>query len=283
MSRFWVGCGEWGFRELSMERHFEIARDFGFRCLEFGIGGDRPGRLPVRMTDGEKTTYRKLVERFGIRTPFCCLENDFTLPDPAAHARMVRDTLEQIEQAAALGATHARLFAGFTPAADMTEAIWKRLAAAFAEADGCCRRLGLVISIETHGRIAMKDGAAHHTHTVTTDPASLRRLLRELPPRVGFNFDPGNLKAADPADRTFRLDLLNDRINYCHLKDWRRKGAGWEAVAPGDDDLDYAALLPRMKFGGPYLIEYEPTADVEDGLRRSLEYLRKIGFDLLMD
>ena len=41
-----VGCGEWGFREMPMEKHFEICRDFGFHWLEFGIGGGQTGRLP---------------------------------------------------------------------------------------------------------------------------------------------------------------------------------------------------------------------------------------------
>ena len=30
-----VGCGEWGFREMPMERHFQIAHSFGFHYLEF--------------------------------------------------------------------------------------------------------------------------------------------------------------------------------------------------------------------------------------------------------
>lgn len=264
-----VGCGEWGFRELPMERHFEIARDFGFRYLEFGIGGDQTGRLPVKLTDRDIAAFCDLGDRYQIKTPFCCLENDFTTTD-------ARAALAQIQLAKQCGATHVRLFAGFTPATAMTEAHWRRLHDAFAH----CAALGLTIAIETHGQITMKDGAAHHVHTVSTDPVCLRRLLKELPARVGFNFDPGNLKAVAPADTSYCLDLINDRINYCHLKDWRRKGTGWEAVAAGDDDLAYATLLPKLKFPGPYLIEYEPTGDVEAGLRRSLDYLKRIGYQL---
>ena len=269
MKTILVGCGEWGFRELPMERHFEIARDFGFRYLEFGIGGDQPGRLPIRLTDRDIGVFRQLGERYQIKTPFCCLENDFTKTD-------ARAALDQILLAKKCGATHVRLFVGFTPAAEMTEALWRQVREAFAQ----CAKLGLTIAIETHGQITMKDGAAHHVHTASTDPACLQRLLKELPSSVGFNFDPGNLKAVAPADTSYCLDLLNDRINYCHLKDWRRKGAGWEAVAAGDDDLDYASLLPHLKFAGPYLIEYEPTGDIGDGIRRSLDYLKRLGYQL---
>lgn len=118
-----VGCGEWGFRELPMGKHFEIARDLGFRTLGFGIGGDFPGRLLERMSDSDIAEYRELSARYQIRTPFACLENDFTLKDAAAHASMLSRTLDQILLARNLGATHIRLFAGFKPAVEMTEEI----------------------------------------------------------------------------------------------------------------------------------------------------------------
>lgn len=275
-----IGCGEWGFRELPMEEHFRIAQKFGFKTLEFGIGGDQVGRLPVVPSDREIADFVGLARLCGIVTPGCCLENDFTLPDPPAHEAMVASTLAQIRAAARCGAKQVRLFAGFTPVAQMTEAIWSRLLEAFRVADELCISLGLTIAIETHGQIQMRDGAAIHTHTVTTDPASLRRLLRDLPLRVGFNFDPGNLKAVAPGDKTYALPLLQGRINYCHLKDWRRVGAGWIAGAIGDDDLDYGPLLRAMTYDGVYLIEYEPTHDPEDGIQRSLDYLRRIGMEL---
>ncbi len=267
-----IGCGEWGFRELPPVEHFRIAQQFGFRTLEIGLGG--PRHLPTRMTDREVADFAKLRDGFGIATPFCCIENDFTVPDIAP---VLRETLAQMELATRLGATHVRLFAGFTPAKQMTEDRWQRMIEAFAQ----CAQRGLQIAIETHGQIVQHDGAAHHIHTVSTDRTSVARLVRELPANVGFNFDPGNLKAVAPDDRSFLLDLINDRINYCHLKDWRRKGTGWEAVAIGDDDLDYAALLPRLRYEGVYLIEYEPTRDVEAGIRRSLDYLRRIGAQLV--
>jgi Sugar phosphate isomerases/epimerases len=276
----WVGCGEWGFRELPLEEHFKIAKQFGFRFLEIGIGGDFPGRLPGGMSSDGIEGFLKLKSAYQIETPQCCLENDFTLPDAADHAAMVRRTLQEIELAARLGANQVRLFAGFTPAREMTEEIWGRLLDGLRKCQSLCASLGLTIAIETHGKIEWIAGSAHHVHTVSTDPACLERLVKELPPEVGFNFDPGNLKAVAPNDRSYQLSLLDERITYCHLKDWRRRGDGWEAVAIGDDDLDYGSLLPRMSYDGIYLIEYEPTGDVEDGIRRSLEYLRKLNFDL---
>ena len=278
-AEIFIGCGEWGFRDLPLQEHFAIAARLGFKVMEFGIGGGQPGRLPESLAPSQIDAFVDLCHRHQITTPFCCLENDFTLPDVAAHDRMLQRTLDQIELAQRLGATHVRLFTGFTPIGVMTQAIWNRMLAAFNAADELCQSLGLVIAIETHGKIELRNGVAHHTHTVTTDRDALARLVKSLPETVMFNYDPGNLKAVEPDDHRYALDLIGDRIGYCHLKDWRRSADGWEAVAIGDDDLDYARLLPQLPYRGILLIEYEPTADVEAGIMRSLDYLTRAGID----
>ena len=272
-----VGCGEWGFRELPLADHFEIAARLGFRYLEFGIGGGQVGRLPEAPSASDVAALRKLSVDHGVEAPFCCIENDFTLPDGQGHAATVARVVDQIRVAADCGATHVRLFAGFTASAAMTEPLWTQMFDAFSICDALCEELGLVIAIETHGAISFNDdGSANHVGTPTTDPDGLRRMMRELPPRVGFNYDPGNIKAARPDDKSYGLEIIDSRINYCHLKDWTRRGDGWVAVAIGEDDMDYASLLASMSFDGVYLIEYEPTADVEDGIRRSLAHLGQV-------
>ncbi len=272
-----VGVGEWGFREMPMEDHFRIAKKFGFKYLEFGIGGGQVGRLPEEPTAKDVEDFVALGREYNIVTPFCCVENDYTLPDAAAHDAMLAKTLQSMRTAKECGATHMRLFAGFTPAAEMTEEIWSRMFDAFRQSEALCEELDMLIAIETHGKIEdLGGGALKHIHTVSTDIESLKRLVAELPPRVGFNYDPGNLKPLADGDASLRLDLINDRINYCHMKDWKRNGDGWTACAIGDDDLDYKPLLDRMTFDGVYQIEYEPLHDVEDGIQRSLDYLNRI-------
>lgn len=272
-----VGCGEWGFRELPVPEHFTIARRLGFRYLEIGIGGNFPGRLPSGMSPADVRDLRALARAHEIQTPHCCLENDFTLPQLEKHKLMLSDTLRDMELAAQLDAKQIRLFAGFTPADVMTDPLWRQMIDAFAACQKRASQLGISIAIETHGAITWRDGAAIHQHTVTTEARSLKRLLKELPPEIGINYDPGNLKPLTTPQEQCHLSLLNDRISYCHLKDWRRHADGWQAVAIGDDDLDYAALLARMQYRGVYLIEYEPVQDVVDGIERSLNYLKRIG------
>ena len=272
-----IGVGEWGFRNLPMREHFQIAKKFGFQWLEFGIGGGQTGRLSEAPDQAEIDEFKEMRAEFGINTPFCCIENDFTLADADEHAAMVDKVKSQIQAAAACGATHVRLFAGFTPAGNVIGEIWGRMIDAFAQGDALCEELGLLIGIETHGGIEFNDdGSATHINSVTTDATCLQRLLTDLPPRVGFNYDPGNIKAVNPDDKMCLLELLNDRINYCHLKDWSRRGKGWVAGAIGDDDLDYRPIFEQLKFDGICQIEYEPLEDTEDGIQRSLDYLGRI-------
>jgi sugar phosphate isomerase/epimerase len=277
MASLTLGCGEWGFRNRPVAEWFDTATALGFRHLEFGIGGGWPGRLPEAPTAADVAAFRRLAEGHGVTTHYCCLENDFTLPDPAEHDAHVRKVLSQVSPAADCGAKMVRLFAGFTPAEQVTETIWRRLLDALSTCATAAARRGMRLAIETHGAITpLPDGSLAHRHTVTTRRDCLQRLLNELPPDIGINFDPGNLKAADPTDTRYAADLVAGRVIYCHLKDWRRKGNGWLACAPGDDDLDYSRLLPARGFDGVYLIEYEPLEDTVEGLQRSLIYLRRI-------
>lgn len=272
-----LGCGEWGFRNRGLAEYFEIATSLGFQHLEFGIGGEWPGRLPEAPSAADVAAFRRLADRHGVSTRYCCLENDFTRPDDAEHAAQVRTVLAQLSPAADCGAEVVRLFAGFMPAGQITDPIWRRLLDALGTCAAAAERHGMSIAIETHGAIStLSDCSLAHRHTVTTRRDWLQRLAREMPPEVGFNYDPGNLKAADPGDNRYAADLLAGRVTYCHLKDWRRSGAGWVACAPGDDDIDYSRLLPVPGFGGVYLIEYEPLEDTVDGLKRSLAYLRRV-------
>ena len=90
-----VGCGEWGFRELPLRDHFAIAADFGFRELEFGIGGGQTGRLPEEPSPADIAGFRRLAAESGLATPGCCIENDFTLPDPEAHGYRALKAFQQ--------------------------------------------------------------------------------------------------------------------------------------------------------------------------------------------
>ena len=275
-----IGCGWWGFREKPLDEHFTLCNKWGFKTLELGIGDEFPATIPMNSSDVQLEAIGEKSRTFGIKTPFATIESDFTLLDTQGHRDMVDHAIRTLAVASRLKISHIRIFAGFMPASDITAVIYQQVIDAFKACYEVSQSLGIRISIETHGKIEWKNGVAFHSPTISTDPFFLEKLLRDLPGEIGFNYDPGNLKAAHPKDRHYALDLLNGRINYCHLKDWKPVQGGWVAAAIGDDDLDYAELLPRINFDGIYLIEYEPLEDLETGIQRSLDYLRRIGYSL---
>lgn len=272
-----VGVGEWGFRELPFEEHCRIAKKLGFKYMELGIGGEFKGRLQGGMSERELKLTLECIQEYGLKTPFMCIENDFTKGDAKEINKTVNRVCNEAKLAKAFGVTHLRLFAGFTPAEEMTEKKWRDMITAFKEVDSAIKKLGMVISIETHGVIHARGKGLVHVPTVSTDRDMLKRLLAELPESIGINFDPGNLKPVQSEEVITYLDFLNSRINYCHLKDWIQHDDGsWTAAGVGDGTMDWKPLLRKMAYKGVYLIEYEPTQDVEDGISRSLAYLKRI-------
>ena len=276
-----LGVGEWGFRNLPMEEHCKITSRLGFRYMELGIGGDFAGRMSADMSDRELRMIKSCLKDYGLKTPFMCLENDFTRGSTEELEQMIVQVKKEALFAKQFDVTHLRLFAGFTPIAEFTEDTWSGLLRALREVNGFCETLGMKISIETHGALKPLGEGVAHLQTASTDRAALGRLLAELPRNVGINFDPGNLvplRAGDPAEY---LPILGDRINYCHLKDWvQNSDDSWTAVGVGEGAINWKKLLEQVNFDGIYLIEYEPTEDVEDGIRRSLTHLRGIFPDL---
>ena len=275
-----VGCGEWGLRELTVPQHFEFCKNLGFHYLEIGIGGDDAGRLPEKMSNREISEFLTLKEQYDIETPGCALVNDFTVPNDVLLNKEVKNITNALPLVKRLGAKIARIFAGWMPASEVNEEIWQRMLNGLERCASIAGKLDLELAIETHGKLIVKDEVFYHVHTVSTERTALKRLLIEMPDSIGICYDPGNMRAVNPEDKTYGLDILNDRIIYCHLKDWITKKDGWYQAAPGDSDLDYSDLLSKMKYDGVYTIEYEPTEDVEDGFKRGLGYLKSICKDV---
>ena len=280
MNEIKIGCGWWGFREKQLKEHLEICNHFGFKAFELGIGNEFLPTIRMESNDADLEKVMQLTAQHSVATPWATIENDFTYANRLKHDQMVEHALATIQIAKQLNVKYLRLFAGFAKAEDINTKIYQQVIEAFAICAEKCQLYDIQISIETHGQIEWRDGIAFHHNTISTDPIFLEKMMKDLPVNVGFNYDPGNIKAVRPDDKGYCLDILNDRINYCHLKDWKRKDGGWVAAAIGEDDIDYQTLIPRMKFDGTFLIEYEPLDDLTEGIQRSVDYLSESGFIL---
>jgi sugar phosphate isomerase/epimerase len=177
----------------------------------------------------------------------------------------------------ALNVKTVRMFAGWTPAEELTERRWKNAMEALKELDRFALGLDMQIAIETHGTLQDFGAGRIHFTNLTTRFDLLERLLEEMPARMGILFDPANLRVAGDRSLPDYVKLLNGRITALHLKDWvRNADDSWAAVAIGDADYDWAPVFNALQFDGVALIEYENCSDLAEGMRRSIAYMERI-------
>lgn len=274
-----VGLAEAGFRDLPIEDHCKIASKFGFHYLELGIGEGFPGRLSGDISSSGVDELKKCVQDYNLKTPFVCLENDFTQGSEGELKEEVERVKREIELAKKLGATHVRLFSGFAPVKEVKGNRWNNMIKALREVASKCSELGMEIAIETHGRNEDEGKGFHSYHTTASDKDAIVKLLEETPTTVGINFDPGNLEPLGPLSPIdyLEVDIIRKRINYFHLKDSAQYADGsWTRVALGEGNIDFKALLRKADFDGVYLIEYPKTDDSIGGVCRGLNHLKSI-------
>ncbi|EIP97552.1 sugar phosphate isomerase/epimerase [Opitutaceae bacterium TAV1] len=296
-----LGTASWGFRETPLEKQLAITRSLGLTTLELGIAGHENDVLQVGATTETMENVRALFEKHGVAFTHASTGNDFTSADPAAVAADLAKVKAVIEIAQKLGIRYLRIFAGFSAMADVPVGgdRWKRMVASLSAAADHAARHNIVLTVETHGGVRGVPeipGSVVHFHSTSTHPDLLAKWLAEADPRLRLLFDPANLGAVGMnTDEVIALyKKLSPRIAAMHLKDFApataaQKTAATKAApanaadiakavfpsAAGEGPLDYKRLLAAFAdYNGAGIIEYELTADIEDGLRRSLKVLR---------
>lgn len=271
------GNAAWGFRETPLEQQLEITRKLGLSLLETGIAGHENDRLQAGATDADIAGVRSLFENVGVSLACASTGNDFTQPDEAGCLADLEKVMEVLSIGSRLGVRQLRIFAGFSPAEEVVGKRWERMVACLNAAAAEARRRGIALVVETHGGVGNVPGGIAHFHSTSTQPSLLARWLGEVPPDIGILFDPANLGAVGMSETQMLAlyNALHPRIAAFHLKDFRRVGvSALQPCACGEGQLDWGVLWPEFRrFPGPGLVEYELTADIEDGLKRTLQFL----------
>lgn len=274
-----LGNAAWGFRETPLEEQLRITRDMGLSLLELSIGGGALDALSSDASPDELASVKELFDKYGIEMLCCSAGNDFTGQDANACRNDVGNVCKAIDVASALGFKYMRIFAGFSPVAEVTGKRWDVMIECICKTADYAREKGVSLAVETHGGVEKKsDTECRHFHSTSTEPEALKRLISEIPDDVGINFDPANLNAVGYERPEEVYMLIKDKVNYMHLKDFAKiPGSDWlRPAACGEGPVDWASLMEAIKdFDGPALIEYENTFDAEDGFKRSLAFLRK--------
>lgn len=271
------GNAAWGLRELPLEEQLKLTQAMGLHLLELSIANYHRDALQPDASAEQIRQVKALFAQYDVRPDCGATGNDFT----AGSAADVRESLDRVKRAAdiaaALGMKVLRIFAGFTSDSLVYGERFDRALEALQLAAEHVRGTGVRLAIETHGGVAATGDVLHHSATVTTRIDTMRKLLESLPAaEIGMNYDPANLAAVGDAAPERWFGLFRDRIILVHLKDFRDVPGGIVPAGCGEGRLDWKALPAALKeYDGPALIEYELPADVEDGLRRSLRFLKQ--------
>jgi inosose dehydratase len=108
-------------------------------------------------------------------------------------------------------------------------------------------------------------------------PEDVLNALRGLSPTVGATADVGHFASCgyDPVDA---IRKLASRLKLVHLKDIQaRDGEVNVLLGTGIARIsDVMQELHRQNFGGLVAVEYEKEGDVNDDMRREMEFARKL-------
>ena len=268
------GNAAWGFRELELEEQLKITSGMGLKIHELGIANAETD-IKTDATDAELESVRVLYEKYGIGLLCAATGNDFTCGNS--------DDVEKIERVtdmcAVLGVKYLRIFAGFSHKEEVTGKRWKTMVESLNRCAEHAKKRNVTLVVETHGGVDGFDGGeVEHFNSVTTCTDTLKRLLDELDESIMFNYDPANLYAVGHSDPSEVYELLRGRVAYVHLKDFKTMPSGHKKPAAcGESGMDWKKIAAGLKgFDGPLLFEYEIPSDLEDGLKRSYEFAKKV-------
>lgn len=274
-----IGAAAWGFRELPLEQQLKICRDLGCESLELGIA-NAPGDVPLDSSEEEINIIKTLYEKYDMKL-FCgATGNDFSSGDEEEIREQIDKVKRAVDLCRKLGIAYLRIFAGFSPAAEVSGERWERMILAINETASYAKEQGVTLAIETHGGVnGFADGVEHFA-SVSTETDTLEKLLKELDETVLFVFDPANLAAAGHKNVMPQYLLLKERIAYMHAKNFMELQSGHlnpAAVETGIFDWQkfFAEIMPAS---GTYLVEYEKPESIVQGIKESLDSLRKWGF-----
>lgn len=268
------GNAAWGFRELELEEQLKITSGMGLKIHELGIANAETD-IKTDASDAELESVRALYEKYGIELLCAATGNDFTCGNSDDVEKIKRVT----DMCAVLGVKYLRIFAGFSHKEEVTGERWKTMVESLNRCAEHAKKKNVVLVVETHGGVDGFDGGeVEHFNSVTTCADTLKRLLDELDESIMFNYDPANLYAVGHSDPSEVYELLRGRVAYVHLKDFKTMPSGHKKPAAcGESGMDWKKIAAGLKdFDGPLLFEYEIPSDLEDGLRRSYEFAKKV-------
>ena len=274
------GLAAWGLRLTPLRDQLAMTKRLELRHLELGIAGFRNDLLQADSKLCAVETIRDLFRSADLQPSCAATGNDFTQEREVDVRQSLDQTLAALKLADTLGIRYMRIFAGFSPVADVTGKRYDLLTECLEKVYEAAKETQVLPVVETHGGVeTLADGTVRHFASISTEDGTLEKLLNDIP-AMKLNFDPANLHVLGKDIAAF-YRRFREKIAYVHLKDFVRKGMGWSPAACGEGNMDWPGLLAEMRtFEGPALLEYEIPDDAERGFADSLKFLIKEEKDL---
>lgn len=273
-----IGAAAWGFRGLGLEEQLLLCKKLGFCTLELGIANVL-GDISADAGESEIEHVKALYRKYGM--PLLCgaTGNDFTMEDVRELEEQKEKLKKVIDVCRRLEIPAVRIFAGFAHCEVVLGERWDRMIAALNECADYARQHEVTLAVETHGGVEPYGSGVRHFMSVSTEPALLTRLLREMRREIEIVYDPANLYAAGIREPWRIYDMIKGRTAYIHLKDFASLPDGSHRPgAMGEGTVDWEMCMEACRdFHGLYLIEYENPEDLEEGCRKSVDFINHIG------
>ena len=268
------GNAAWGFREMDIESQLKITSSMGLDIHELGIA-NAPLDIPLDVSNERLDEVKAAYEKYNVRLLTAATGNDFTNSNTDDIDKVKR----VIDICSYLGIKYLRIFAGFSPIEEVVGKRYDIMVGAINLLADYAASKSVVLAIETHGKPdEYENGEYEHYNSITTDPESIKKLLNDFDCRVMFNYDPANLYAVGIKNPDSVFRIIKDRVAYVHLKDFKKMPSGHiKSAACGESGMDWNDIMKGIDdFNGPMLFEYEILEDLEDGLKKSFDYIMKI-------
>ena len=264
-----LGNAAWGFRETPLEEQFKITSDMGLQILEIGIA-NAPKDIQLDVSEEELENIKAMAKRYNVNILAAATGNDFTTGN--ADIEKVKRVIDICNS---LNILNLRIFAGFTPLADMSEEAFNIMTKSLTEVCNYAKDKDVTPVIETHGAVEGYDDGVEHIMSTTTDLKTLKRIMSKLPENARICFDPANLYAVGVENPEAFYNEFKEKTAYAHFKDFKKLLSGHlKPSYCGDSDMDWEKILDAMKdFEGFCVFEYENTEDITEGLEKCKAYI----------
>ncbi|HHV96855.1 MAG TPA: sugar phosphate isomerase/epimerase [Clostridiaceae bacterium] len=258
------------YRALDRESVFRSMAGLGLKGVEI-ITHDPCYHVDTLDTVEIREKTLKLLDELGLEIVAISPHTEFLVFDKRERRQQIEHSMAQIDLAELYGVKLVRIFSGGKVPEGRT---WRECVDAVLEGLKPCveyaEKRGMRLAVESHGQFG-------------NDLEAMLTILDEInSPMFGVTLDTANFTYYN-VDVIEAIEKINKRIYHTHLKDCCISSEKRYGTAVGEGDLDFHAILKKLievGYSGAYCIEYEGKSTPEEGFRRSIEYLNKLGSEL---